>query len=46
MPELLYHLAAAPFESARRVDILDPGHRAARLHGHSFLARVRAAGQA
>ncbi|MBP7711198.1 MAG: 6-carboxytetrahydropterin synthase [Gammaproteobacteria bacterium] len=42
MPELLYHLAAAPFESARWVDLLDPGHRAARLHGHSFLARVRA----
>ena len=42
MTERLYHLAAAPFEAARRVDVLHPGHRAARLHGHSFLARVRA----
>jgi 6-pyruvoyltetrahydropterin/6-carboxytetrahydropterin synthase len=42
MTERLYHTAAVPFEAARQVDILHPGHRAARLHGHSFLARVRA----
>ena len=37
-----FHLAAAPFEAARRLAILPRGHRARRLHGHSFLARVRA----
>jgi 6-pyruvoyltetrahydropterin/6-carboxytetrahydropterin synthase len=35
------HAAAAGFESARRVDILPPGHRGRRLHGHSFVATVR-----
>ncbi|MBA4176563.1 MAG: 6-pyruvoyl tetrahydropterin synthase [Leptothrix sp. (in: Bacteria)] len=35
--------AAAGFEAARQVDILPPGHRSRRLHGHSFLARVRCA---
>ncbi|WP_295391610.1 6-carboxytetrahydropterin synthase [uncultured Thiodictyon sp.] len=39
----LIHVAASPFEAARRVAILPAGHRARRLHGHSFLARVRAA---
>ena len=43
MDAQLFHLAAAPFEAARRVAILPAGHRARRLHGHSFLARVRAA---
>ncbi|MBK5970733.1 MULTISPECIES: 6-carboxytetrahydropterin synthase [Thiorhodovibrio] len=43
MNETLYHLAAAPFEAALKVNILPPGHRARRLHGHSFTARVRAA---
>jgi 6-pyruvoyltetrahydropterin/6-carboxytetrahydropterin synthase len=43
MTERLYHVAAAPFEAARRVCILPEGHRSRRLHGHSFLARVRAA---
>ncbi|WP_295580818.1 6-carboxytetrahydropterin synthase [uncultured Lamprocystis sp.] len=43
MTERLFHVAAAPFESARRVAILPEGHRARRLHGHSFTARVRAA---
>ena len=33
--------AAAGFESAVKVDALPAGHRARRLHGHSFLARVR-----
>ena len=42
MNERLYVVAAAPFEAARRVDILPAGHRARRLHGHGFLARVRA----
>jgi 6-pyruvoyltetrahydropterin/6-carboxytetrahydropterin synthase len=41
MPERLYHTASAPFEAARRVDILHPGHRAARLRGHSYLVRLR-----
>lgn len=35
--------AAAQFEAARHVDILPQGHRARRLHGHSFLASVRCA---
>jgi 6-pyruvoyltetrahydropterin/6-carboxytetrahydropterin synthase len=42
MTERLFHVAAVPFEAARRVSILPPGHRSWRLHGHSFLARVRA----
>lgn len=42
MSEHLYHVAAAPFEAARRVAILPEGHRARQLHGHSFTARVRA----
>jgi len=42
MIEQLHYLAAAPFEAARLVNILPEGHRSRRLHGHSFLARVRA----
>lgn len=42
MNERLYVVASAPFEAARRVDILPEGHCARRLHGHGFLARVRA----
>jgi 6-pyruvoyltetrahydropterin/6-carboxytetrahydropterin synthase len=42
MAERLFHVAAVPFEAARRVAILPEGHRARRLHGHSFTARVRA----
>ncbi len=42
MTEQLFHLAAARFEAARQVAILPEGHRARRLHGHSFRARVRA----
>jgi 6-pyruvoyltetrahydropterin/6-carboxytetrahydropterin synthase len=42
MTEHLYTAAAVPFEAARQVDILPPGHRSRHLHGHSFLARVRA----
>ncbi len=39
----LLHLAAAPFEAAVQVSALPDGHPARRLHGHSFLARVRSA---
>jgi len=42
MPEQLFHTAMTPFEAALRVPILPSGHRARRLHGHSFAARVRA----
>ena len=42
MREDLYYVASSPFEAARQVDVLPQGHRAARLHGHSFLAKVRA----
>jgi len=42
MSERLYVVAAAPFEAARQVDVLPAGHRAKRLHGHGFLARIRA----
>ena len=42
MMERLYTIASAPFEAACRVDILPPGHRSRRLHGHSFLSRIRA----
>lgn len=42
MSARLYTVAVASFEAARHVDILPAGHRARRLHGHSFLARVRA----
>ncbi|NGX16026.1 6-pyruvoyl tetrahydropterin synthase [Wenzhouxiangella sp. XN24] len=43
MNEQLFILAAAPFEAARHVDVLPEGHRSRRLHGHSFVARLRAA---
>jgi len=42
MSERLLFSAAVPFESARRVEILPEGHRSRQLHGHSFLARIRA----
>ncbi len=42
MTNQLYNVAAKRFESAQRVDILPHGHRAANVHGHSFLARIRA----
>ena len=38
----LLHVAAAPFEAAVSVPVLPAGHRSLRLHGHSFLATVRA----
>ncbi len=43
MTEQLLYAAATPFESARKVTLLAEGHRSRRLHGHSFLARVRVA---
>lgn len=36
------YCASAGFEAACQVSALPPGHRARRLHGHSFVARVRA----
>jgi len=38
----LLHVAVVPFEAARQVSILPPGHRSRRRHGHSFLAHIRA----
>ena len=43
MTERLDFLAAVPFEAACQIPILPAGHRSRRLHGHGFLARVRAA---
>ncbi len=37
------YAASAGFEAARHVDALPVGHRSRRLHGHSFLAKVRCA---
>ena len=42
MTEQLFHTAAASFEAALRVPVLPEEHRAARLHGHGYRARVRA----
>ena len=41
MTEQLFFAAAAGFEAAREVSLLPEGHRARRLHGHSFLAKIR-----
>lgn len=41
MDRLLFS-AAVPFEAARHVSVLPEGHRARQLHGHSFIAKVRA----
>ena len=42
MPEArVLYCAAATFEAACRVGLLPEGHRAQRLHGHSYLADVR-----
>jgi 6-pyruvoyltetrahydropterin/6-carboxytetrahydropterin synthase len=41
MKETLLFAVATPFESARKVTLLPEGHRSRRLHGHSFLAKVR-----
>lgn len=42
MAEHLWFAAAAGFEAAREVTLLPEGHRSRRLHGHSFIAKVRA----
>lgn len=42
MTEVVLFTAAVPFEAAREVSILPDGHRSRRLHGHSFLAKIRA----
>ena len=42
MTDRVFHVAAAGFESACRIPVLPQDHRSRRLHGHSFLARVRA----
>lgn len=39
--EHLLLVAAASFEAARKVDILQENHPSRRLHGHSFLAKLR-----
>lgn len=44
MVSALDYLAMAGFEGACRVDGLAPGHRAGRLHGHSYQARLRTPG--
>jgi 6-pyruvoyltetrahydropterin/6-carboxytetrahydropterin synthase len=41
--EKLLFVAAAPFEAARYVARLPEQHRSRRLHGHSFLAKIRVA---
>ncbi|HZR02380.1 MAG TPA: 6-carboxytetrahydropterin synthase [Burkholderiales bacterium] len=40
--EHLWYAAAVGFEAACSVALLPPDHRARRLHGHSYLAKVRA----
>jgi 6-pyruvoyltetrahydropterin/6-carboxytetrahydropterin synthase len=42
MPERLLFAAEVPFEAARGIGQLPEGHRARRVHGHSFVARLRA----
>ena len=37
------HTASCGFESARQVGVLPDDHPSHRLHGHSFVARIRAA---
>ncbi len=41
--ERLWYAASARFEAARQVEVLPVGHRSYRLHGHSFVAKIRAA---
>jgi 6-pyruvoyltetrahydropterin/6-carboxytetrahydropterin synthase len=42
MADQLLYTAAVGFEAARNVDILPTGHRSRRVHGHSFMSKVRA----
>ncbi|MBF0097670.1 MAG: 6-carboxytetrahydropterin synthase [Magnetococcales bacterium] len=41
MIERILFTSAVNFEAARRVTLLPEGHRSRRLHGHSFLAKIR-----
>lgn len=43
MSEQMLYTVAANFEAARRVLILPEGHRSRKLHGHSFLTKLRCA---
>ncbi len=43
MTEKLLYVAAAGFDAARSIEHLPAGHRAHRLHGHTFVSEVRAA---
>lgn len=42
MSEKLLYTTSLPFEAARSVKILPRSHRSHNLHGHSFLANIRA----
>jgi len=42
VPEKLLYCASSEFESARSVKTLPKDHRSHRLHGHSFMATIRA----
>lgn len=42
VPERLWYATSVAFEAARNVQILPDAHRSRRLHGHSFVAKVRA----
>ncbi|MBK1694390.1 6-pyruvoyl tetrahydropterin synthase [Chromatium weissei] len=42
MTEKLFYFANASFHAARQLPNLPDGHAARRLHGHNFVARVRA----
>jgi len=42
MRRFLYYVATVPFEAARRVERCRSDNRLQRLHGHSFIAHVRA----
>ena len=44
MSEQLLFAAATGFEAARRLSLAPEAHRSRRLHGHSFLAKIRVAG--
>jgi 6-pyruvoyltetrahydropterin/6-carboxytetrahydropterin synthase len=41
MMNKIFYTSSINFEAARAVSILPEGHRSRRLHGHSFLAKVR-----
>ncbi len=41
MTAQVYVTAVSPFEAAREVRILPKKHRSRRVHGHSFLAKIR-----